>query len=171
MREQGYRIEPLKDMHDRAGFSCGTSALETYLQRHARQDADRGLAAVYILTRDGTAVAGFYTLSAFLLEIAHLPPDLAKRLPRRPVPATLLGRMAVSSNLQRQGLGRLLLLDALSRAASFSGQIGSWAMVVDAKQGARDFYLRYGFQLLPSSPDRLFLTMRIIKSLGLPEPA
>ena len=62
--EAEFRIEPLGTGHDRAGFSCGVSALDNYLQRQARQDMERRLAAVYVLTSDGKTVAGFYTLSA-----------------------------------------------------------------------------------------------------------
>jgi hypothetical protein len=37
--------------------------------------------------------------------------------------------------------------------------------VVDAKMGARDFYLKYDFAALPLQPDRLFLLMKTIERL------
>lgn len=125
----------------------------------------RKLAAVFVLTGDGKTIAGFYTLSAHSILAAELPPDPGKNLPRFPLPATLLGRMAVAQTLHRQGLGEFLLLHALERAWVGSKQVASWAVVVDAKAGARDFYLRHDFTTFPEQPDRLFLPMKTIERL------
>ena len=109
--ETQYRIEPLGDQHDRAAFSCGVEVLDRYLQKQAGQDVSRRVAAAFVITPDGKTIAGFYTLSAHLVNLADLPESVAKRLPRYPnVPATLLGRLAVSENFRGQGIGELLLL-------------------------------------------------------------
>jgi predicted GNAT family N-acyltransferase len=160
-----YKIEALEARHDRAGFCCGIPELDSYLQRRAGQDLQRKLAAVFVLTADSKTIAGFYTLSAHSIVGADLPPELAKRLPRFPLPVTLLGRMAVAQALQGPGLGEFLLVDALNRALNGSRQIASWAVVVDAKAGARNFYLKHDFISLPDSPDRLFLPMKTIEAL------
>lgn len=160
-----YKIEPLATHHDRAAFSCGVPALDIYLQRQARQDMERNLAAVFILTSDSKTVAGFYTLSAHSIQAAELPEGLGKKLPRFPLPVTLLGRMAISQSLRGQRLGEFLLLHALERAWLGSHQVASWAVVVDAKEGARDFYLKHDFLPLPSHPDRLVLPMGTIENL------
>ncbi|MHB1841326.1 MAG: hypothetical protein ACYCPD_16330 [Acidobacteriaceae bacterium] len=160
-----YRIEPLGTRHDRAAFFCGVPALDIYLQRQARQDMERNLAAVFILTSEGKTVAGFYTLSAHSIQAAELPEKLAKKLPRFPLPGTLFGRMAVSQSLYGRRLGEFLLMHALERAWLASQQVASWAVVVDAKAGARDFYLKHDFAPLPSQPDRLVLPMRTIEKL------
>jgi len=160
-----YKVEPLGTDHDRAAFSSGVAALDTYIQRQARQDLERNLAAVFVLTSDGRTIAGFYTLSAHSIQATALPEELVKRLPRFPLPVTLLGRMAVSQTLQGQRLGEFLLMDALARAWRGSQQVASWAVVVDAKAGVRGFYLKHDFAPLPSQPDRLFLTMKTIEKL------
>jgi len=163
--ELAYRIEPLGKQHDRAGFSCGNPTLDAYLHERARQDMERNLAAVFILTSDGKNIAGFYTLSAHSIQAAALPEGLAKKLPRLPLPVTLLGRMAVSQALQGQRLGEFLLMHALERAWLGSQQVASWAVVVDAKEGAREFYLKHEFIPFPSYPDRLFIPMKTIEKL------
>jgi predicted GNAT family N-acyltransferase len=159
------RIEALEAHHDRTGFCCGVQELDIYLQQRAGQDIRRKLAAVFVLTTDCKTIAGFYTLSAHSISGADLPAELVKRLPRLPLPVTLLGRMAVAQALQGAGLGEYLLLDALNRALNGSRQIASWAVVVDAKAGARNFYLKHDFIPLPASPDRLFLPMKTIEAL------
>ena len=160
-----YRIEQVSAQHDRAAFSCGIAELDNYLHRQARQDSERKLAAVFILTTNGAEVAGFYTLSATSVSVADLPDSLREKLPRFPVPATLLGRMAVSRALQGRRLGEFLLLHALKRALSGSLHVASWAVLVDAKEHARNFYIRHGFTAFPEQPSRLLLPMATISKL------
>jgi predicted GNAT family N-acyltransferase len=160
-----YKIEPLNDLHHRPAFSCGIAALDDYLHRHARQDMARNLAAVFVLTLDSRTIAGFYTLSAYSILAEQLPDVLGGKLPRFPLPVTLLGRMALSRAVQGQHLGEFLLMHALERAFFGSRQVASWAVVVDTKLGARDFYRKYGFTPLPSQPNRLFLPMTTIAKL------
>jgi GNAT superfamily N-acetyltransferase len=160
-----YRIEPLSPHHDRAVFSCGAPELDRYLQQQAGQDLKRRLAAVFILTNDSRTVAGFYTLSAHSILASDLPLELTRTLPRFPLPVTLLGRMAVAQSLQGRGLGEFLLFHALDRARIGSQQVASWAVIVDAKAGARDFYLKHDFTPLPTQPDRLFVPMKTIEKM------
>jgi len=95
----------------------------------------------------------------------ELPAPLASKLPGFPLPATLIGRMAVSASLRGQRLGEYLLMDALRRAWLATQQVASWAVTVDAKQGAREFYIRYGFIATVQRPDRLFFPMGSIANL------
>ena len=165
-RWREYRIEPRTDAHDRASFSCGIEALDNYLLRQARQDVERRIAAVFVPTIDSNIVAGYYTLSSLSIPGIELPEKLAKKLPScNPIGVTLLGRMAVSEQLKGKRLGELLLMHALERAWLASQQVVSWAVVVDAKEGAREFYLKYHFLPLPSRPSRLLLPMLMTEKL------
>jgi GNAT superfamily N-acetyltransferase len=162
-----FGVEPLRAAHDRPGFSCGVAALDTYLHKQAHQDVRKRVAAVFVLTPDGGTVAGFYSLSAFAFRLAELPAVVSKHLPKYPlVPATLLGRLAISKEHRGRGLGEFLLLDALDRAWRHSYSVVFFAVVVDAKgDAARAFYHHYGFIAFPDSPARLFLPMASIERL------
>lgn len=160
-----YKIEPLGPSHDRASFTCGVESLDRYIQRQARQDADRKVATIFVLTSNGVTIAGFYSLSSQTIMADELPAPLASKQPNFPLPATLIGRMAVSESLRGQRLGEHLLMDALRRAWLATQQVASWAVTVDAKQGAREFYIRYGFIATAQRPDRLFFPMRSIAKL------
>jgi len=82
------------------------------------------------------------------------------------VPATLLARLAVDKNHRGKGIGEFLLVDALYRSLTHSREIGSVAVVVDAKDdGARNFYRRYGFIQFHDQPYRLFIPMGTIEKL------
>lgn len=54
------------------------------------------MAAPFIMVLPGRTVAGYYTLSLTSVNLAELPEQVARKLPRYPlVSATLLGRLAV----------------------------------------------------------------------------
>ena len=95
-----------------------------------------------MLTPDGKTVVGYYTLSQHSVELDAIPDRLAAKLPNHPfVPATLIGRLAVSNEFRGRGLGELLLMDALNRCLSGSKQVASAVVIVDAKDDrAAAFY-------------------------------
>jgi ribosomal protein S18 acetylase RimI-like enzyme len=160
-------IELLGGKHNRAAFSCGVEALDSYLHKQAGQDA-RTLAAVpFVATADGQTIAGYYTLSQFAIGLDVIPEDVAKKLPKYPmVPATLLGRLAVSTEFRGQRVGETLLMDALNRSLGSSKQVASAGIIVDAKdESAAAFYRKYGFIELPKIEKRLFLPMGTVEQL------
>ena len=163
----GLHFEPLGPGHDRAAFSSGVEALDNYLRKQAGQDVKKRVAAAFVLTPDSKTVAGYYTLSQYSVELDAVPDALAAKLPKYPfVPATLIGRLAVSNAFRGQRLGELLLMDALNRCLSGSKQVASAAVIVEAKDdSARAFYKKYGFMELPKTPRRLFLPMAAIEKL------
>jgi ribosomal protein S18 acetylase RimI-like enzyme len=161
-------IEPLGPHHERTAFSCGEPILDSYLQRQASQDIRRRVAQVFVAVRGGESIAGYYSLSAASFQKDELPPALAKRLPHYPVPAAVLGRLAIDRAQQGRGLGEMLLLDAIRRVVRASTTIAVYALIVDAKnERAQAFYERYGFRAFASQPGRLFLPLETFEKLGL----
>jgi len=73
-----------------------------------------------------------------------------------------MGRLAVDSAFQGQGLGAALLVDALERAVR--SEIAAFAMMVDAKSDqAADFYRHHGFIALPHVSRTLFLPLSSVR--------
>ncbi len=156
-----YIIEALNPQkHDRAVFSCGIPALDTYLKTQASQDAKKNAARAYVLrTAESNVIMGYYTISAAAVELTDLPDAFVRKLPRYPaLPAMLIGRLAVDQRYRGHGLGGILLANALRRCYQLSQEIGSVAVIVDAKdEVAVRFYERYGFVRLSGQPVRLFM--------------
>lgn len=152
-------FEPLGSAHDRAAFSCEEPRLESYLKTQARQDANKRLAAVFVMTVDGRAIAGFYTLSQYTIRSGEIPDEIRRRLTKHDqIPATLIGRLARDMAYRGTGAGDLLLVDALRRCLILSREAGSWAVVVEAKtERGTAFYKKFGFEAFPSHPLKLFL--------------
>jgi GNAT superfamily N-acetyltransferase len=161
-------IAPLGPHHDRAAFRCGEPALDIYIRERAMQDAKRRIAQVFVAGETRGEIAGYYSLSAASFERDDLPAEAAKRLPRYPVPAAIIGRLAVAEAYQGQKLGTLLLLDATRRVLGASSAMAVYAMIVDAKnETAVRFYERFGFKSFPNTPSRLFLPLDVFVKAGL----
>jgi GNAT superfamily N-acetyltransferase len=163
-----YRIEVLRKNHSREAFACGYAELDRYLKQQARQDAEKRVAAPFVLVEPpAKRVLGYYTLSSCVVEADGLPPEIARKLPRYPqLPATLLGRLAVDQTMSGRGLGEFLLMDALHRSLTHSTEIAALAVLVDAKDSAAAaFYAHYGFIALEKQPLRLFLPMQTLTTL------
>jgi len=162
------RIEALAAHHDRDAFSCGNDSLDRYLRSQAGQDVRRRANGVFILVPVDAVetVLGYYTLCAASLPQGDVPEAARKHIPRYPqVSATLIGRLAISRTRQGDGLGSLLLADAVRRAYASAGTVGSSMLVVDAlNERAAAFYESFGFQPLPQSL-RLVLPMRSIEEM------
>lgn len=151
-------IEPL-GRHDRAGFSCGVPALDDWFRHRAGQDERRDMARVFVAIDDRYGVVGFYSLSSFTFAIGDLPPERAKRLPRYDsIPAALIGRLARDERVRGEGIGELLLADAVRRLLGAARSLAVFAIVVDAKdEKAASFYRDFGFAPFPNRPLRLFM--------------
>lgn len=163
-----YLVEALDKKHERTAFDCGSVALNRYLQQQARQDAEKGVAAPFVLTTPpDRRVLAYYTLSASLVNASELPDDLAKRMPRYPqLPVTLLGRLAVDKSMKGQGVAQFLLMDALRRSLQAAANIAAMAVLVDAKDdAAQAFYQHFSFLPLQQQPRRLFLAMKTVAGL------
>jgi len=161
-------IVPLSTLHARKSFDCGDASLNQYLQRYANQDARRRVSRIFVASPAELPehVAGYYSLSAGSLDAADLPQAHRRRLPRYPIPVVILGRLAVTISIQGQGLGSILLADALRRVVQASQAMAIYAVVVDAlNERAAAFYLQFEFIPLPSQPLKLFLPMDTVTEL------
>jgi GNAT superfamily N-acetyltransferase len=151
-------IEPL-GKHERAAFSCGVAAFDDWFRLRAGQDEKRNVARVFVAIDDQRRIVGFYSLSSFTLAIADLPPEHAKRLPRYDaIPAALIGRLARDEKVRGEGVGDLLLADAVRRVMGAARSLAVFAIVVEATdEQAAVFYRDFGFVPFPNRPLRLFM--------------
>jgi predicted N-acetyltransferase YhbS len=161
-----FRIETLGvTKHRRSDFRCESQPLTDHLRQQARKEMALRMAACFVLVpvSDAGRIAGYYTLSATSVALTKMPTELSRRLPKYPqVPATLLGRLARDLGFKGQGIGHLLMRDALRRAWAHSAEIGSVAMVTEPKDAqAAAFYGQFGFQLLDEW--RMFVEMETVE--------
>ena len=154
--------------HDRSGFACGHAGLDEYLQRYASQSIRKQLVRVYVAEDIQGKVLGYYTLSAASLRHEELPENLARRLPKYPGPAVLIGRMASERTARESGqrIGSRLLIHALKQALRAAETIGVQCVMVDSKPEAVGFYQRFGFMPLMQDGLKLYLPVETIRKMG-----
>ena len=74
------------------------------------------------------------------------------------IPAALIGRLARDKTVRGEGVGALLLADAVRRVIGVSRSLAVFAIVVDAlDETAARFYRDFGFASFPNRPLRLFM--------------
>ena len=149
-------------LHDRDSFDCGEPSLNQYLRGLAAQHHRAGVATTHVLFEDDapSCILGYYTLAAARMSLDDLQPADRRRLPRYPVPVARLARLAVALHEQGHGLGESLLQDAVKRCMDLRGDVGVYALLVDALHDkAAAFYRAFGFREVVASSRTLYLPL------------
>lgn len=151
-----------KAAHDRAAFFSGRDELDDFLKTKAAKHQAQRISRTFVLTdkAEPRRILGYYSLSNCQIAREELTEDEARALPRHPVPAVLLARLAVAAAEQGKRYGTWLFMDALKRTVLIGQQSGVYALVVDAiDHKARRFYERHGFTPISARPLTLYLPL------------
>lgn len=153
-----FSIEKLDpDRHDRAGFGSGVPELDRFFKELASQHQRKYFSTTYVLVDQSAPpiVLGYYSISFGEISLSGLSAAERKKLPRHPIPAARMGRLAVSENERGKGYGALLLQHAVKQCLAARTQIACYALVVDAKnETAARFYEKYGFRAAAPAYDQ-----------------
>ena len=149
---------PLAADHELEQFNSGTPPLDEWLKRRARQNEAGGASRTYVIA-EGRRVIGYYSLAAGSVLHATATGRVRRNMPD-PVPAALLGRLAIDQRWQGRGLGSALLRDAVLRVIGAAGTIGVRTLLVHAiSEEAKVFYERQGFRPSAIEPMTLMVTI------------
>lgn len=149
-----FTSEQLSARHTITKFDSGNVELDAWLHKHALGASAKGLGRTFIWHDGDNRVVAYYTIAAHLLVRESLPRSVGHGSPYQ-IPAVLLARLALDMNLQGQGLGGVLLSEALQRIVTAAETVGARFVVVDAiDEKAVLFYEHYGFRRVPGT-DRL----------------
>jgi predicted N-acetyltransferase YhbS len=110
-------------------------------------------------------VVGYHALAAASVAHADATARAARGLPRHPIPAVLLARLAVDVSVQERGIGAWLWRDAMLRTLRAAGSVGIRVMLVHAiGEQARRFYERHGFEASPTDDLNLQMLIKDIRA-------
>lgn len=152
--------------------------MNEFLQKTARQHADKDVGVTHVAVEDDGAarVMGFVTLSMKPVVRDSLP---AKGLPRGDYVVAFIGQLATDKGCQRRGIGERLLFFALHNALRVSETFGLIGVALDllVEEGEdpaetarrRKFYLDRGLTPLADDENRLYISMKDVKRLGISE--
>lgn len=150
---------PLAPHHDCSTFDCGNAELTEWLLQHAQNNEFVRGSRCFVAC-DEIRVVGFYALAAGSVERRNVRGSIRRNMPE-PVPAVLLGRLAVDRAWQGRGLGADLLQDATLRALRAAHEIGARVLLCHAiDRNAHQFYLRHGFIESTFDPLTVMLDLR-----------
>jgi GNAT superfamily N-acetyltransferase len=118
-----------------------------------------------LLDADG-AIAGYYTLAAGQVDFGDLPVEVARHLPRRMLPVSILAWLGINAAHQGKGLGRRLLAQALRDCYEAGKTLAFVAVILDCVgNAAKTFYQQWEFEELPGRPYRLFLSAKRLETM------
>src|SRR3984893_17255254 len=149
------QARPLSEEDERSQFDCGRDSLNSWFRRHAWHDHVSGISRISVICDDGTgSFVGYVMLSAAQIEREFLAKAHQRNKPD-PVPATLLGQLAVDKAYHGQGHARSLLHFALPAPRRASREVGSFGVLTHPiDEQIRAFYKRWGFEDVPFDPRR-----------------
>ena len=127
-----------------------------WLGKRAWKNHTIDVSRTFVVT-DGDIVVGYYCLSSAAIDRIEMPKARQRNMPD-PIPAALIGRLAVDRKYQGQKIGVSLLQDAIYRIVTAAKSVGMAYILVHALDDrAKLFYESYGFVAIPERPLTLFL--------------
>jgi ribosomal protein S18 acetylase RimI-like enzyme len=145
--------------HRTSGFDCDVDSLNEWLIRRALKNEYSGGSRTYVVC-DGNQVVGYHSIAAGSIVRGEALGQTRRNM-SDPIPAIILGRLAVDHRCQGTGIGQGLLKDALARSINVSEQVGARVLIVHAlNDRAVAFYLKHGFVVSLSLPNTLLLPLK-----------
>lgn len=153
---------PLGAADDRTSFDCGRESLNRWFRRHSLRNQEAGITRTSVVCDPKTGlIAGYVSLAATHIERAWLPKADQRNRPD-PIPAALLGQLAIDRRYQGKGYARSLMFFALTTAVRLSDEIGCFCVLTHPlDDDVRAFYRAFGFEDLPFDPQRS-MAVRIV---------
>ncbi len=143
------RLDP--ERHDVRGFTCGEVSLDKWLREQAVPATARRIAPTWVWVDQDGAVVAYYALAAHKVAREDVPTKIGRGGPTE-IPAVLLAQLALSVPLRGQGLGEVLIVDALARIVDATQTVAARLVVVDAlHERVAQFYESLGFRRIPAS--------------------
>jgi len=161
------RFEELNRSHNRAIFDCGVKELNEFLHKLAHQNLKKGLSRTFVLIKKNIPkeILGYYTLSVFEISVDKLPQKFINKY-KGYLPAVKIARLAVARDLQKQGLGKHMIINAIKRVIAISENVGVIGLFVDAKnEDTKKYYLKFGFIPLLDHCLKLFLPLNTLQQM------
>lgn len=149
------RIKPEDKIDD---FDCQESSLNNWLKKRALKNDLEDASRTYVVCC-GDRVVAYYSLHLGCIKHSEALGKIKRNLPD-PIPAIVLGRLAVDINHQKQGIARALIKDMFLRSLQVADLAGTKAVLVKSlNEKVLSFYQSFGF--IQSKTDPLLLMKAI----------
>lgn len=143
-----YKLTSIKEIQSKSSlkeFDCEVDALNTFLSGYAMKNDQLGIGKTFVAVNPEGKIGGYFTLATAQISFQEIPDEYKVRLPKYPIPAIRIARLAVNKESKGKGLGKELLKQAFLKILQVFDITGIYFILVDAKETSRSFYEHYGF--------------------------
>lgn len=161
-----YKLVSIKEIKSKSllkKFDCEVEPLNTFLSGHALKNDELGIGKTFVAVNDDGKICGYFTLSTAQISYKEIPDEYKVRLPKYPIPAIRIARLAVSKDMKGKGLGKDFLKQAFMKIVHVSDITGVYFILVDAKETSKTFYEHYGFIKLNDNELCYFILVDTVK--------
>lgn len=157
-------IVALSDRFALNDFDCGVPERNAWLRARALPNTRADDTRTYLAVR-GEQVVGFHALSLAGIVREHLPAAALRKNTPVQLGAVLLAQLATDVSVRGQGVGRRLVLHAMTVAVTVADLAGSRLFATHPASETLDgYYERFGFTLVPGvSPRLMVMTMATVR--------
>jgi GNAT superfamily N-acetyltransferase len=157
-------VELFNDGHHVEGFDCGKPALNRWLSDFGLANQSRGFTRVLVV-HDSGRVVGYYGLAPTVIEPDAVPRAIRTGRPPNPIPALLVGQLAVDRTYAGRGIGSALVVDAFRRCVAGADIVAGRAIIVRAIDASAEAYWQgWGFVPARNNPSVLLRSIEDIKA-------
>lgn len=166
------QVGPLTGAHQLDRFPCRSGPIQEFC-RHRLADAHASYTLrAFVATHDGDPrIVGYYYLSLSTVSHDEVGPQVeGDFLHLEAIPTVYLGMLGVDRRLERHGIGKLLMADALARVATIARNAGTYALTLDAidEEAAGYYETKFDFRRFTPAGLKMFLAVPTILALDLP---
>ncbi len=144
-------------------FDCEVKVLNEFLSRYAVKNDALGIGRTFVALTQDNQIAGYFTLATAQVTFQEIPAEYKINLPKYPIPALRIARLAVNKDFKQKGIGKWLLSQAFIKTVQVADVTGLYLIIVDAKETSRTFYEHYGFQKLHNEDLTYFILVDTVK--------
>ena len=161
-----YKLVSIKEIKSKSllkKFDCEVEPFNTFLSGYALKNDELGIGKTFVAVNDDGKICGYFTLSTARISYKEIPDEYKVRLPKYPIPAIRIARLAVSKDMKGKGLGKALLKQAFMKIVQVSDITGVYFILVEAKETSKTFYEHYGFIKLNDDELCYFMLVDTVK--------
>lgn len=156
-------ISPLTSKSCVAGLNCGVREIDNWAKSKAAKFHKNGRARVFIARRLGSKSAiGFYSLSFSLENSSKLVKQDDRDAWKDGAPLVYIDYIGVQRSLQGQGLGKILLIDALRRSNTVFENVAVFGVALRSlNERTTKLYEGFGFGIAPDEDSHPMMVLPI----------
>lgn len=143
-----YKLVSIKDIQQKSSlrnFHCEIDTLNEFLSKYALKNDQLGIGKTFVALDQQEKIVGYFTLATAQVAYQEIPDDYRGKLPKYPIPALRIARLAVDKEQKGKGIGKWLLAQAFVKIIQVADVTGIYFIIVDAKETSKSFYEYYGF--------------------------